>query len=82
MLQSATTYFSNKDRYKHDLEACCLIPDIEMFLGKDLTEIGERGVTLLGGQKQRLAIARVADLSPDADGRGMSRRLQDEWKKM
>ncbi len=22
------------------------------------------------------------DLSPDADGRGMSRRLQDEWKKM
>ncbi len=24
----------------------------------------------------------LSDLSPDADGRGMSRRLQDEWKKM
>jgi hypothetical protein len=23
-----------------------------------------------------------SDLSPDADGKGMSRRLQDEWKKM
>ncbi len=27
-------------------------------------------------------IPTVPDLSPDADGRGMSRRLQDEWKKM
>jgi ABC-type multidrug transport system fused ATPase/permease subunit len=55
----------NEERYKRTLEACCLIPDIEMFHGKDLTEIGERGVTLSGGQKQRLAIARVAYSQPD-----------------
>ena len=38
------------DFYEKVLDACCLRPDIEQ-LGKagDLTEIGERGVTLSGG---------------------------------
>jgi len=55
----------DEDRYKRVIEACCLTPDIEMFHSKDLTEIGERGVTLSGGQKQRLSIARVAYSKPD-----------------
>ncbi|KAL7471070.1 hypothetical protein ACHAXS_011356 [Conticribra weissflogii] len=53
------------DRYERVLEACCLKSDIEQFHSKDLTEIGERGVTLSGGQKQRLSLARVAYSQPD-----------------
>ena len=55
----------DKDRYERVLEACCLTADIETFHYKDLTEIGERGVTLSGGQKQRLSLARVAYSNPD-----------------
>lgn len=54
-----------QDRYDCVLEACCLTSDIDTFLHKDLTEIGERGVTLSGGQKQRLSLARVAYSRPD-----------------
>lgn len=41
----------DQDRYERVLEACCLWTDIEL-LGEsgDLTEIGERGVTLSGGK--------------------------------
>lgn len=35
-------------RYRVILEACCLIADIEMLPGGDLTEIGERGINLSG----------------------------------
>jgi ABC-type multidrug transport system fused ATPase/permease subunit len=55
----------DEQMYKRVLKACCLTPDIEMFHSKDLTEIGERGVTLSGGQKQRLSLARVAYSQPD-----------------
>lgn len=46
-------------RYQRVLEACCLMPDIELMPGKDLTEIGERGINLSGGQRQRIALARA-----------------------
>lgn len=55
----------DKKRYDRVLEACCLKADIEQFLSRDMTEIGERGVTLSGGQKARLSLARVAYSQPD-----------------
>ncbi|TPX31400.1 hypothetical protein SmJEL517_g05244 [Synchytrium microbalum] len=51
-------------RYEHDfyeetITACGLKPDLEMLPGNDLTEIGERGINLSGGQKARVALARA-----------------------
>lgn len=47
------------DRYKAVLEACALMPDIELFDDGDLQEIGEGGISLSGGQKARVALARA-----------------------
>ncbi|KAG0258846.1 hypothetical protein BG011_003028 [Mortierella polycephala] len=47
------------ERYQHVLEACALLPDLAVFEHRDLTEIGEKGITLSGGQKQRVALARA-----------------------
>ncbi|KAF9957961.1 hypothetical protein BGZ70_009361 [Mortierella alpina] len=47
-----------EDRYWKTVRACCLEPDLASFLDRDLTEIGERGVNLSGGQKARLSLAR------------------------
>lgn len=40
------------------LDACALDVDIQQMQGGDLTEIGERGLNLSGGQRARLALAR------------------------
>lgn len=45
--------------YNQVVDACALRPDMEMFPNGDQTEIGERGITVSGGQKQRLNIARA-----------------------
>ncbi|KAL4916762.1 P-loop containing nucleoside triphosphate hydrolase protein [Aspergillus aurantiobrunneus] len=45
--------------YDHVIEACALKPDLEILPNGDATEIGERGITISGGQKQRLNIARA-----------------------
>lgn len=34
------------------VQCCSLAPDLESFSDGDLTEIGERGINLSGGQKQ------------------------------
>ncbi len=34
------------------MDACALRPDFEILVAKDLTEIGENGINLSGGQKQ------------------------------
>ncbi|CAN7939451.1 unnamed protein product, partial [Ixodes hexagonus] len=46
--------------YEMVLKACCLERDLEVLPGRDMTEIGERGINLSGGQKQRVSLARAA----------------------
>ncbi|KAL5340177.1 P-loop containing nucleoside triphosphate hydrolase protein [Aspergillus crustosus] len=45
--------------YDQVIDACALKPDLEILPNGDATEIGERGITISGGQKQRLNIARA-----------------------
>ncbi|KAJ5681964.1 uncharacterized protein N7477_001904 [Penicillium maclennaniae] len=45
--------------YNEVIDACALAPDFEILPNGDQTEIGERGITVSGGQKQRLNIARA-----------------------
>uniref|UniRef100_A0A8C5PJK7 Canalicular multispecific organic anion transporter 1 n=1 Tax=Leptobrachium leishanense TaxID=445787 RepID=A0A8C5PJK7_9ANUR len=55
----------DEERYKRVLEACALLPDLEMLPGGDLSEIGEKGINLSGGQKQRVSLARAVYNSSD-----------------
>ena len=49
----------NEEKYKKVIDICELTQDIQLFPGGDMTEIGEKGIVLSGGQKARLAIARA-----------------------
>ncbi|XP_072275072.1 multidrug resistance-associated protein 1-like isoform X1 [Pyxicephalus adspersus] len=51
--------------YKKVLEACALLPDLEILPSGDRTEIGEKGVNLSGGQKQRVSLARAVYCNAD-----------------
>ncbi|OCL11568.1 hypothetical protein AOQ84DRAFT_229156 [Glonium stellatum] len=51
--------------YNQVIDACALRPDLEMLPNGDRTEIGERGITVSGGQKQRLNIARAIYFDAD-----------------
>lgn len=49
----------DESRYKKVLEACALLPDMAEFKHGDLSNIGENGIGLSGGQKARVALARA-----------------------
>ncbi|THG99339.1 hypothetical protein EW026_g2986 [Hermanssonia centrifuga] len=52
-------YPLDEERYQAVVECCALQPDLDMLEDGDTTEIGARGVSLSGGQKARVALARA-----------------------
>uniref|UniRef100_A0A1Q3F1A4 Putative abc transporter c family member 3 n=2 Tax=Culex tarsalis TaxID=7177 RepID=A0A1Q3F1A4_CULTA len=48
-----------KDRYKRVVKTCALERDFQLFANGDKTIVGERGVSLSGGQKARISLARA-----------------------
>ncbi|XP_071359815.1 ATP-binding cassette sub-family C member 10 isoform X2 [Trachinotus anak] len=51
--------------YQTVIEACALSDDLNVLPNGDKTEVGENGVTLSGGQKARLALARAVYMDKD-----------------
>ena len=49
----------DEDKYNRVVEAWQLESDLDMLKGGDLTEIGEKGINLSGGQKARVSLARA-----------------------
>ncbi|KAJ3554652.1 hypothetical protein NM688_g2996 [Phlebia brevispora] len=49
----------DEQRYQDVVDACALRRDLEIFDAGDMTEIGEKGITLSGGQRARIALARA-----------------------
>ncbi|KAF2970803.1 hypothetical protein GQX73_g2838 [Xylaria multiplex] len=66
-LQNNITFGKELDEgwYNKVVEACALQADLDMLPHGDQTEIGERGITISGGQKQRLNIARAIYFDAD-----------------
>ncbi|XP_053689234.1 probable multidrug resistance-associated protein lethal(2)03659 [Sabethes cyaneus] len=49
----------DKERYKRVVKTCALERDFQLFANGDKTIVGERGVSLSGGQKARISLARA-----------------------
>ncbi|KAG6872989.1 hypothetical protein C0995_004365 [Termitomyces sp. Mi166 len=49
----------DEQRYNKVVYQCALARDLELLQAGDLTEVGEKGLTLSGGQKARLTLARA-----------------------
>lgn len=51
--------------FREVVDACALQPDFDILPGRDMTEIGEKGINLSGGQKQRISLARAVYQNSD-----------------
>ncbi|KAJ7050501.1 multidrug resistance-associated ABC transporter [Mycena amicta] len=49
----------DEDFYARVIEACALGPDLALLKNGSETEVGEKGITLSGGQRARLSLARA-----------------------
>ncbi|KAI8318339.1 hypothetical protein GQ54DRAFT_341905 [Martensiomyces pterosporus] len=49
----------NEEFYNRVIDACALRPDLDILAAGDMTEIGEKGINLSGGQKARVSLARA-----------------------
>ncbi|SCW00940.1 LAFE_0D01508g1_1 [Lachancea fermentati] len=52
-------YRFDEQYYKATLKACQLLPDLDILPDGDETLVGEKGISLSGGQKARLSLARA-----------------------
>ena len=52
-------------KYNETIEICQLARDLSILPGGDLTQIGEKGINLSGGQKARVSIARAVYANHD-----------------
>ena len=53
------------EKYNETIETCQLARDLSILPGGDLTQIGEKGINLSGGQKARVSIARAVYANND-----------------
>ena len=49
----------DEEFYQKTLSACALLSDLEILTDGDATQVGEKGISLSGGQKARLSLARA-----------------------
>nr|CRX78939.1 hypothetical protein ls5930a1_00008 [Leucosporidium scottii] len=65
----------DEERYERVIADACLEADFAMLPSGDLTEIGEKGVTLSGGQKQYVALVSSLSREPCSLGLLLNRRV-------